>query len=112
MKKVCDKYIQPKAQYKVLIKPRILALWKSYHFYLILGLESLISDFYFPLQVRVLLHGAVIGSLIRRISIEEVSIEYVGCDRSDIVMDLIFDGSDIVVDLIFDGSDIVVDLIL
>ena len=64
MKKVCDKYIQPKAQYKVLIKPRILALWKSYHFYLILGLESLISDFYFPLQVRVLLHRAVIGSYV------------------------------------------------
>ena len=49
---------------------------------------------------------------LRRIPIEEVSIEYVGCDRSDIVMYLIFDGSDIVVDLIFDGSDIVVDLIL
>ena len=46
---------------------------------------------------------------LRRILIEAVSIEYVGCDRSNI---LIFDGSDIVVDLIFDGSDIVVDLIL
>ena len=36
---------------------------------------------------------------LRRIPIEEVSIEYVGCD-GNIVMHLIFDGSEIAMDLI------------
>ena len=99
MKKMCDKCFHPKAQNKVLIKTRILALWKSYHFYLIWSFRKFDIRFLFPIASP----GSAPSSSdrqLRRILIEEVSIEYVGCDRSDIVMDLIFDGSDIVVDLI------------
>ena len=99
----------------------IISIWSGV-------LESLISDFYFPLQVRVLLHRAVIGSYVeywlKRSALNML-----------VVIDPIFwwiwylmdpilwwiwycDGSDIVIDLILwgiqycDGSDNVMDLIM
>ena len=140
MKKMCDKSVSIlKRQIKYSSRrefwpfgSHIIFIWSRVS-------ESLISDFYFPLQVRVLLHRAVIGSYVeywlKRSALNMLVVidlilwwiwylmDTILCGSHN-VMDLILwwiwycEGSNIVIDLILwgiqycDGSDNVMDLIM